>query len=211
MKKTIAWLLPCLFACGSAQQDSLLTKGNSTPGEENSADGSVQNTDGGSGGTDGGGIADDAGTGNDASTGGTNAFTGAAAYGNVAGPSARKGSHNFAGNTPQTNPAKQACLGCHRAGGNAPTFKLGGTVYKDLAGTMPAANVEIRVRDGAGTASVVNSDADGNFYLRAGAFTYPALTGARDGTTTKLMVGQITSGDCNACHNGTTTGFIHVP
>lgn len=206
---SLAWLLPCLFACSSAQQDSLTTKGGPTPGEESTADGSVQNTDGGSGGDAGAG-GDDAASGSDAA-GTTNAFTGAAAYNNVAGGSARKGAHNFGGNTPQTNPAKQACLGCHKAGGNAPTFKFGGTVYKDLAGTMPAANVEVRVRDGAGAASVVNSDADGNFYLRNGAFTYPALTGARDGTTTKLMVAQITSGDCNACHNGTTTGFIHVP
>lgn len=141
----------------------------------------------------------------------TNAFTGAGAYTSKTGTSARKNAHNFAGNTPTTNPAKQACLGCHVAGGAAPAFSFGGTVFKDTAGTMPASNVEIRVRDLAGNAVSVYSDADGNFYY-SGAFGFPAHTGARDGTTTKLMSTLPGNGNCNSnvCHGG-AQGWIHVP
>ena len=146
-----------------------------------------------------------------ADAGATSAFTGAGAYTSKTGDSARKNAHNFAGNNPTTNPAKQACLGCHVAGGSAPAFSFGGTVFKDVAGTMPASNVEIRVRDLAGNAVSVYTDADGNFFSKA-AFTFPAHTGARDGAATKLMVTLPGNGNCNStvCHGG-AQGWIHVP
>ncbi len=146
-----------------------------------------------------------------ADAGATNAFTGAGAYTSKTGDSARKNAHAFAGNVPITNPAKQACLGCHVAGGTAPAFSFGGTVFKDVAGTMPASNVEIRIHDLAGNSVSVYTDADGNFFSKA-AFAFPAHTGARDAAATRLMVTLPGNGNCNSnvCHGG-AQGWIHVP
>lgn len=140
-----------------------------------------------------------------------NAFTGAATYVATTGPSTLNAAHPNGG-----NPAKLACLGCHGAGGGAPRFFAAGTVFKG-ATTTPAAQVEIRLRDAAGKAVSAYTDANGNFFVRgtaatAAGITLPAHTGARDGTTTKLMSATITSGDCNSsgCHGG-GQGWVHVP
>jgi hypothetical protein len=127
---------------------------------------------------------------------GTGAFAGAAAY------SAKYG-------TTAHNP-KKACLSCHGPGSGR-TMKFGGTVFKDAAGTTPAAQVEIRVRDSSGKATLVSTDDFGNFFAMTGPSAFPALTGARNGSSTKLMVKETTSGDCNSCHNGGKTAFIVVP
>lgn len=143
-----------------------------------------------------------------------NAFTGAPAYVATTGPSARKAGHNFAGNVPTTNPAGQSCFSCHGPGGTAPEFLFAGTVYKDVAGTQPAAQVEVRVRDATGAARSAYTDADGNFYLLKGlnpALVAPATTGARDATTTQLMTGAINNGSCNSCHRNGGQTPIHVP
>lgn len=138
-----------------------------------------------------------------------NGFTGAAAYVAQNGPSTIKGDHGGDG-----NPAKRNCLdsSCHGAGGEGPRFLAGGTVFKDLAGTMPAAQVEVRIRDGAGGAVLARTDVNGNFFVKGSGVTFPAQTGARDGAVTKLMSSSIANGDCNSssCHGG-TQGWIHVP
>lgn len=161
-------------------------------------------------------VAQDAGGGNDAS-GGRDAggasggvFAGAAAYVSTAGPTSRNGGHNFGANG--TNPVKQACLGCHGNGGGAPVFTVGGSVFKDAAGTMPAANVEVRFVDANGTARSIYTDALGNFYFKGATLAAPGKVGARDATTTQNMVGTIANGDCNSsgCHGG-AQGWVHVP
>ncbi len=219
------WLVPIfavagLAACGSANDDSLLdpTAGGTSSG--------APGEDGGTSGADGGASSGDAGTttqdggvssadaGGDAAAG-TNAFTGAGAYQNTSGPSSRKGAHNFAGNTPSTNPAKQACLSCH-VGGDAPKFLFAGTVFADANGQTPAASVEVAVRDGAGNRVIVRTDQDGNFYRKPGAGdpTFPAQTAARDGANVRLMTAAIVAnggGDRNACHKTGAAGVIHVP
>jgi hypothetical protein len=142
-----------------------------------------------------------------------NAFEGAGAFVNQAGPSARKGGHKFSGNTPTTSPSKQACLGCHSAGGGETPFSFAGTVFTTNAGTTPLANAEVRVRNAAGQATLVHTDADGNFFSRNSAAGFPALTAARKGAALKAMSGSLATaadGDCNKCHNGTTTGYIFV-
>jgi mono/diheme cytochrome c family protein len=145
----------------------------------------------------GGGRAPDAGS-------AQNVFTGTAAYVSKTGASTRQGGHNFAGNSPTTSPKGQACFSCH--GPSAPTMVFGGTVYANVAGTKPAANVEVRV----GTTSVY-TDQDGNFYKLGASLTKASLTGARDATQVKAMTAKVTSGNCNSCHNGKTTDRLHVP
>jgi hypothetical protein len=132
----------------------------------------------------------------------TGAFAGAPAYVATTGPSTIKGAHSaFPGN----NPAKQACLGCH-------SFTAAGSVFLDAAGTMPASGVEMRFVDANGAAHSAYTDVNGNFYLNAGALAGPAKVGVRNATSTHLMAGGITSGNCNSsgCHGG-AQGWIHLP
>ena len=175
--------------------------GGATGGSSSSTGGSggasAASPDGGAGliASDGGA----AGAGAGASAG---AFAGASAYVASTGPTTIKSAHSaFPGN----NPAKQACLGCH-------SFSVGGSVFKDAAGTMPASGVEMRFIDANGAAHSAYTDVNGNFFLSAGTLVGPAKVGVRDGTTTHLMNGGITSGDCNSsgCHGG-AQGFIHLP
>jgi hypothetical protein len=143
-----------------------------------------------------------------------NAFTGAAAYAAQNGPNTIKGDHPNGG-----DPAKADCMtgACHGAGGQGPRFLAGGSVFKDVAGTMPAPQVEVRFLDGDGTTLSAYTDANGNFFVRANGaaanLAFPMKTGARDGTTTRPMSSSIANGACNsaACHGGAATGVIHVP
>lgn len=140
-----------------------------------------------------------------------NAFTDAGTFAPDAGELTERASHNFAGNTPTTQPAKQACLDCHKNGGAGMAFAFGGTVFADDAGTKPAAGVEVRVRDTNGTFTSVYTDVHGNFFARTATATFPAQTGARTAASTALMVDNASNGNCNACHNGAGQSFIHVP
>ena len=141
------------------------------------------------------------------------AFTGAGAFVATTGPSARMAAHAFAGNTPITNPAKQVCIDCHAAGGAATPFAFGGTAFKDVAGTIPAVGVEIRVRSADGGAASAYTDEDGNFYRLAGAVTFPANAGVRSAASTRVMAGTPESGGCNAaqCHDGAAHPFVYLP
>jgi hypothetical protein len=141
------------------------------------------------------------------------AFTGAPAFVSKTGSSP----HN----------AGKSCMasGCHATGGgggDAPPFLIGGTVYQDYAGTIPAPGVEVRVLDSKGNAVSVYSGTNGNFYVNAGsAVAFPAMVGARDATTTRPMVTALTGtmGSCasTGCHvvGGTPASGayypIHVP
>jgi hypothetical protein len=212
-------------ACGDADQSQLgigsrtnTTLPDGTPaegtpeggaeGEDAAAPADASAADGS--GTDAG-AKDAAGDAADAATAIT-AFTGAGAYVATTGPSTIKGAHGGNG-----NPSKLACQGCHGAGGGAPRFFAGGSVFKDAAGTMPAAQVEVRFRDAAGKSVSAFTDATGSFYVRqstatAAGIALPALVGARDAAATKLMSATIANGDCNssACHGG-AQGRVHVP
>ena len=89
---------------------------------------------------------------------------------------------------------------------------MGGTVYKDAAGTQPAASVEVRVVDKNGVAQRAFTDADGNFYVKGGALAGPASAGARNTASSHLMSGTLTDGNCNGCHQGGQgTARIHLP
>ena len=208
-----------LAACGSPNDADL-----PFPGSEDGTSGGIPSGDGGPGPLGDGGSSNDGSTNTpDGSTadsgsdaGVVSAFTGAGAYQDTTGNSSRKGDHDFAGNTPTTNPAKQACLSCHSQGGGAPRFLFGGTVYADVNGQTPASNIEVAVRDSAGNSVIVRTDQDGNFYRKPGGGdpTFPAQTGARNGAVVRLMNAAVSAsggGDCNGCHKAGAAGVIHVP
>lgn len=94
---------------------------------------------------------------------------------------------------------------------------FGGTVYKDVAGTMPVGQgYEVRLRDSSGQAISACTDRAGNFYeIPEINPKFPLETGVRDGSNVALMSGMISNGNCNSmgCHSGTTAGTarIHVP
>lgn len=201
-----------LFACGGADQSSLTSSpppaesdgGNAAPTDASpSADATPAPTPTGS--------PSDAAAPSDAAVPpANNAFTGAPAYVATLGRSARKNDHGNGG-----NPAKLACLTCHRAGGDGPRWFAGGTVFTNAQGTTPAARAEVRLRDGAGNAASTYTDADGNFYFtpaQAQGLSFPLQVGVRDATTTRPMAAMISIGDCSAaaCHGG-APGVVHVP
>ncbi len=140
------------------------------------------------------------------------AFTDAGTFAPDAGELTERAGHNFAGNTPTTSPAKQACLDCHKNGGTGIAFAFGGTAFADDAGTKPAAGVEVRVRDdSSGAFTSVYTDVHGNFFSRTSAAAFPARTGARSAASTALMVDTAANGNCNGCHNGAAVAFVHLP
>ena len=148
----------------------------------------------------------------DAGDGGApNAFTDASTFAPDAGELTERANHNFAGNTPTTSPAKQACLDCHKNGGAAMAFAFGGTVFADDGGIKPAVGVEVRVRADNGTVTSAYTDVHGNFFARTAAATFPATTGARTAAAAASMVAPAVNGNCNSCHNGAGQRFIHVP
>ncbi len=183
------------------------------PDEDDDDDDSDPNSlsaDGGSSGSSGSSTSSGGPT-NDASTPqNLGVFQGAPAYVSTLGPTTRKAQHNFAGNTPTTNPAGRPCFQCHAAAGPAPRFGFAGTIYKDVAGTQPAARVEVRIVDANNKSVSAYTDADGNFFIpfaTSGALAYPAKAGARDADTVKLMTAGSMNGNCNSCHRtgGSTT------
>jgi hypothetical protein len=96
----------------------------------------------------------------------------------------------------------ESCMqsGCHGSG-EAQAFLIGGTVYKDYAGTIPYPGVEVRVQDATGKTMTTYSRQNGNFYISGGGapLALPALVSARDGTTTRPMVTQLTTASMSSC------------
>jgi hypothetical protein len=130
-------------------------------------------------------------------------FAGAPGYANTAGRATQNGSHPNGGTA-----AGAACFSCH--GKNEFSMVMGGTVYADAAGTAPAANVQVVLKVGASFFSA-NTNANGNFVVTGSPFTGTAKVGVRSAATVHAMAGAITTGDCNSCHDGTTTSRIHLP
>ena len=139
----------------------------------------------------------------DAAVAAANAFTGDPTYVATTGTTSENAAHDFAGNTPTTNPAGQPCLTCHGAAGPGKAFVFGGTVWTSAAAIAPAPQIEVRVRDNNAIGFATFSDADGNFFSllgAAGTFAPPAHPGIRNATTTDVMTGAIDNGNCNDCH-----------
>ena len=136
----------------------------------------------------------------------TDPFAGAPAY---AAPS------NLTPSPAPNHNVGNSCMNCHGNGQTA--FLIGGTIYKDFAGKTPAAGVEIRIVDTNGHAASTYSNSDGNFFIKSAGSTValPAWVGARDGTTKRPMITQLTptDGSCGQafCHDNGGNGPVHLP
>lgn len=125
--------------------------------------------------------------------------------------------------------AGQACMqqGCHSSAGGhseAPAFIIGGTVYQDYYGKVPAQGVEVRILDSNGNAASAYSDRGGSFYIRSGTNNvgFPAIVGARDANISRPMITTLSDpsmGSCgqSPCHVAGSSPMmgtyypIHVP
>jgi hypothetical protein len=105
------------------------------------------------------------------------------------------------------------CMSCHKpGGGEAPIWKVAGTVYNEAGTTTyPAAMVKLYTGpDRTGTLKyTLQVDAKGNFYtggnIDFSGGLYPSVIGK---TSTNSMSSPITTGSCNSCHNGTSRSRI---
>lgn len=224
MVKTTLASMACVLlvaasaACGGSE-DSTSDVTASSGGTSGGTSGSVDGGDGGagtSGGTSSGGVDSGADSGKGPAPTGDDAFTGAPAFvPGKSGTNTSRGQHVLQfGNL---NPAQKDCLTCHSKNNDLLMF-AGGTVYKDKAGTMPAAQVEVRLRNPTtGKAVSAYTDALGNFFVRKSdatnaGVTFPVNAGVRDATNVATMTDTPMVGSCNAatCHGG-TQGWIHLP
>ena len=108
--------------------------------------------------------------------------------------------------------AGMTCMtaGCHligNAGGGAPEFAIGGTLYRDAGGQNPYPGATITVTVG-GTKHTAVSASNGNFFISTALMPTPP-SAAMQGTTnasacpsTTAMSGALVDngGNCNNCH-----------
>jgi hypothetical protein len=118
----------------------------------------------------------------------------------------------------------RSAAGCHNStlglGASAPAYSLGGTLYKDMAGTMPYAGATVIVTIGGMTKKAVTAD-NGNFWFVEALVATPtnSMTGMASASgcpNTLAMSGALVNGggDCNNCHRatgGTTTPIYLTP
>jgi len=102
--------------------------------------------------------------------------------------------------------------GCHAAGGDGPTFSLGGTVYTDALGAAPQVGATITIKDALGIELNLATQQNGNFYSAA-QLTPPLTTYASECPGILHMTATAT-GNCNTggCHDGVAaTGRVYLP
>lgn len=115
-----------------------------------------------------------------------------------------------------------SAAGCHNAtlglGGGAPEYSVGGTLYKDSAGSMAYPGATIFVTVGGTTKKAVTAD-NGNFWFVPALLPSPTssmlgMTSASGCPNTLAMSGGLVNGggDCNNCHraSGGTTSPIYL-
>jgi hypothetical protein len=99
----------------------------------------------------------------------------------------------------------QNCLDCHNGqqqAQGAPIFTIGGTLYKDAAGTIPRIGATVIIIDSNGKVVKVPTQQNGNFYSSA-QLTAPYSLGVSECPgENKPMISQTPDGDCNSCHTG---------
>jgi hypothetical protein len=105
--------------------------------------------------------------------------------------------------------AGQDCQSCHAAGGGAPTFTMGGTLYSAASGGTAVTGGTINVTDAAGKTVKLVSAKNGNFWTTT-ALTFPVKVNASLCPATVPMSATVGgNGACNNCHNSTFR--VHVP
>ncbi len=111
----------------------------------------------------------------------------------------------------------QACVDCHRTRGGAPTWKIGGTIYRTahepdncLGVTSTATEpVEIVLVDSAGTEHTTTMIPGGNFFFPQNAPPPYRRIRVRYQGREQFMGPPAEHGDCNLCH--TQTGAVGAP
>ena len=95
-----------------------------------------------------------------------------------------------------------ACLDCHQGQqAGAPFFTIGGTVYKDAAGTLPVKGATVLVIDAENRVVKLPTMLNGNFYTSA-QLTPPYITVVSRCPDNVPMISNFSDGDCNSCHSG---------
>jgi len=103
--------------------------------------------------------------------------------------------------------AGQPCLGCHNGAG-APRFTVAGTLYRTLAGGAAVPSATIVMVDATGKRLQLVTAANGNFYTTV-PVALPLSVRASSCPDDQRMVGAVSSGDCNACHDAALRA--HLP
>ena len=113
------------------------------------------------------------------------------------------------GESGEHNPGR-ACLACHAGGGDAPTFRLGGTLYSSLTGGAPVVGATVRVTDADGVEHEAVSARNGNFWITE-AIAFPVQVSASSCPSAAPMIAPSAVGNCNAsgCHDADYR--IHLP
>lgn len=109
----------------------------------------------------------------------------------------------------------QNCMNCHYGGGQGEgVFKVAGTVYNEAqTATFPNTTIKLYTGpDGTGTLKhVIYVDGKGNFYttesIDFSAALYPAVI---NGANINYMGSSVSTGQCNSCHNGSSTDRIWI-
>jgi hypothetical protein len=92
------------------------------------------------------------------------------------------------------------CLECHNGQqAGAPRFSIGGTVFRDAAGTIPVVGATVIVIDGNGLVVKLPTQQNGNFYSQA-ILSPPFVTAVSQCPDNVPMLSNFVSGDCNSCH-----------
>lgn len=119
-------------------------------------------------------------------------------------------------NGPNAHNAGRDCMSCHRnAGGDAPQFSFGGTLYDANGSALGGA--EVRIVDTNGKASSVYTATNGTFYQNGSGFAAPAHIGVRNATASAEMFTPLQAangGACSSCHctgASCAIGLIHLP
>jgi hypothetical protein len=103
----------------------------------------------------------------------------------------------------------QPCLTCH--GGSGPAklqFSIGGTVYLNQGGGMPAPGASVQIEDILGNVYTVQSNSVGNFFVTLADFAphYPTqmqVTSADGSLTLQMLTHVGRDGSCADCHTAT--------
>jgi hypothetical protein len=97
-----------------------------------------------------------------------------------------------------------ACVSCHKAT-FAKSLYMAGTVFTGLHepdNCKGVSGLKVVVTDAQGKQVSFDTNASGNFVTTsATSFTMPFRVAVVNGTKMRKMVGEVSSGDCNSCHN----------
>ena len=112
--------------------------------------------------------------------------------------------------SPKMHPGSN-CVDCHDDEDDAPELAIAGTVYADFTASEECAGVEgveVVVTDETGESVRLETNAAGNFYLRADEMplSTPLTAKVRHEGETRVMMGQVHNPNCSNCHTSERVG-----